>query len=85
MQCFSTVACTSNNVRGDFTLVSPRNCKQTWDLKGDKGTDFVSAMQLRACEVKFKSPCLPFWIKEFLNLRSVFLKEKFAILQVYKF
>ncbi|WP_219809703.1 hypothetical protein, partial [Campylobacter concisus] len=52
--------------------------------KGDKGTDFVSAPQLRASEAKFKSPCLPFWIKEFLNLKSVFLKEKFAILQIYK-
>ena len=28
--------------------------------KGDKGTDFVSALQLRACEAKFKSLYLPF-------------------------
>jgi len=28
--------------------------------KGDKGTDFVSALQLRAFEAKIESPCLPF-------------------------
>ena len=50
----------TSNVRGVFTRASPRNCKQTRDLKGDKGTAFVSALQLRACEAKFKSPCLPF-------------------------
>ncbi|ERJ28867.1 hypothetical protein ATCC51561_316 [Campylobacter concisus ATCC 51561] len=40
---------------------------------------------MRASEAKFKSPCLPFWIKEFLNLRSVFLKEKFAICKFINF
>ncbi|WP_035160697.1 hypothetical protein, partial [Campylobacter concisus] len=44
----SAIACTSN-VRGVGGF-----------KKGDKGTDFVSALQLRACEAKFKSPCIPF-------------------------
>jgi len=42
----------------------------------------------RSCELakQNSSPLVsPFWIKEFLNLKSVFLKEKFAILQIYKF
>jgi len=46
----SAIACTSN------VLVVWR-IKKRW---GDKGTDFVSALQLRACEAKIESPCLPF-------------------------
>jgi len=39
----SAIACTSNVREG------------LRDQKGDKGTDFVSALQLRAREAKFKS------------------------------
>ena len=40
--------------------------------KGDKGTAFVSAMQLRACEAKFKSHCLPFEKKNLKNKVCIF-------------
>jgi len=33
--------------------------------KGDKGTDFVSALQLRACEAKFKPPLVSLLDKSF--------------------
>ena len=72
----SAIACTSN-VRDVFTRASPRNYKQTRDLKGDKGTDFVSALQLRACEAKFKSPLSTFLNKKkFTNLIKLFANFK---------
>ena len=45
--------------------------------KGDNGTDFVSATQLRAREAKFKSPCHPFLIKRIYKFNE-------AILQILK-
>ena len=40
---------------------APLTCEGFRGFKeGDKGTDFVSAPQLRACEAKLESPCLPF-------------------------
>ena len=60
---------TISNVRGGgYTRALPRNCKQTRDIKGDKGTDFVSAMQLRACEAKFKFLVSILNKKKFINL-----------------
>ena len=48
MQCASTIACTLN-VRADFTRVSPRNCKQTGDLKrGIRGRLCFASSQLQA-------------------------------------
>ena len=43
MQCKALGHATSN-VRVDFTWASPRNCKQTWDLKGDKGTALLRGL-----------------------------------------
>ena len=57
MQCFSTDACTSN-VRGDFTRASPRNCKQTWDLKGDKGTALLRKLNCKQTVIQV--PLSPF-------------------------
>ena len=55
-------------VKGEASFFAPqaRNCKQSVIQASSPLTikiyNYVA--QLLACEVKFKSPCLPLWIKE---------------------
>ena len=66
----------TSNVRGDFTSTSSRNCKQTRDLKGDKGT--ASCLPCSCELVKQNSSPLVSLLnkKKFANSTKLFCKFK---------